>query len=358
MDEEAPICYAVSAILGTAEGDADGLEVLAMSAAMQMHLNILQMDQVWTSHHNDYSKYDVTIVLSRGSLVVQVAWGGSTKMGDVGNRFLFGDFCWTDVAAGYAELCEKKLVHTLGGWPRVRTLSCEFPLDLGSPTQEDQDLSQLKKLYTVDKKQSQKWCTPDTKCQICDYIMVKGADLYWHMKDIHLEQRPYGCWSCEKNFQTDHDWLNHMNAMHRVKAYKCTQCLYSASVESRILEHVCTHATQKFECASCEMKLSTKVALHRHTLLHLSKEEFLRVICKKSYASQLVLGVHTRGKHGQGYMCPKCDTKFDAPIKKAWHLHKCKAVGSTVVDASPADQSYKQFKRVEFIKSLLVLSQL
>ncbi len=38
------------AILGTAEGDADGLEVLAMSAAMQMHLNILQMDQVWTSH--------------------------------------------------------------------------------------------------------------------------------------------------------------------------------------------------------------------------------------------------------------------------------------------------------------------
>ena len=158
---------------------------------------------------------------------------------------------------------------------------------------------------------------PDTKCQTCDYITVKGADLYRHMKDIHPEQRPYGCWSCEKNFQTDHDQLNHMNAMHWAKAYKCTQCLYSTSVESRILEHVHTHAIQKFECASCEMKLSTKAALCQHTLLHISKEEFLCAICNKSYALQLALGVHTRGKHSQGYVCPKCDTKFDAPIKKA-----------------------------------------
>ena len=199
----------------------------------------------------------------------------------------------------------------------MRTLSHEYPPDLGSPTQEDLDVSQLKKLYTVDKKQPQKQRIPDTKCQICEYIAVKGTDLYRHMKDIHPEQRPYGCWSCKKNFQTDHDWINHMNAMHWVKAYKCIQCSYSASVESRILEHVCTHTTQKFECASCEMKLSTKVALCQHMLLHLSKEEFPCAICKKSYASKLVLGVHTRGKHGPGYVCPKCDTKFDAPIKKA-----------------------------------------
>ncbi len=232
----------------------------------------------------------------------------------------------------------KKLVHTLGGWPQVRTLSCKYSPDLGSPTHEDQDVSQLKKLYTVGKKQSWKWHTPDTKYPICDYIVVKGIGLYRHMKDIHPEQRPYGYWLCEKNFQTDHDWLNHMNAMHWVKAYKCTQCVYSTSVDSRILEHVHTHATQKFECALCEMKLSTKVALCRHTLLYLSKEEFLCAICNKSYALQLVLGVHTRGKHGQGYVCPKCDTKFDAPIKKARHMCKYKAVRSTVADASPADQ--------------------
>ncbi len=60
------------AILGTAEGDADGLEVLAISTAMLMHLNILQMDQVWTSHRNDYSEHDVTIVLSReGALLCE-----------------------------------------------------------------------------------------------------------------------------------------------------------------------------------------------------------------------------------------------------------------------------------------------
>ncbi len=45
--------------------------------------------------------------------------------------------------------------------------------------------------------------------------------------------------------------------------------------------------------------------------------------CDKTYASQLALKVHFRGKHGAGYPYPKCGKAFDAPIKKAYHLRKC-----------------------------------
>ncbi len=38
------------------EYDADGLEVLAMSAAMRTHLNILQDEQIWMSQRNNYSE--------------------------------------------------------------------------------------------------------------------------------------------------------------------------------------------------------------------------------------------------------------------------------------------------------------
>ncbi len=103
------------AILGTAEGDTDGLEVLAISASMQMHLNILQMDQVWTSHHNDYSKHDVMIVLSGGGAllcewpeVVPPKWEMSAI--DSSLETSAEQPLQQDMLSSV-----KKLVHTLGG---------------------------------------------------------------------------------------------------------------------------------------------------------------------------------------------------------------------------------------------------
>ena len=86
------------------------------------------------------------------------------------------------------------------------------------------------------------------------------------------------------------------------------------------------------------MQLATKSVLHKHTLLYLPEEEHKCSQCDKSYASKLALQVHTRGKHGQGYQCPHCTKVFDAPIKKARHLKKCKTERSkSAVQKSPSD---------------------
>ena len=48
------------------------LEVLAMSADMRTHLNILQDEPIWTSCRNDCSEWDVTIVLGvEGALLCE-----------------------------------------------------------------------------------------------------------------------------------------------------------------------------------------------------------------------------------------------------------------------------------------------
>ena len=44
--------------------DVDGLEILAASAAMCMHINILQDEKIWNSRCNDFSEKDVTILWS------------------------------------------------------------------------------------------------------------------------------------------------------------------------------------------------------------------------------------------------------------------------------------------------------
>ena len=56
-------------MLGT-NRDADGLELLAASVVLWTHINILQEDKIWNSCRNDYSKNDVTIVLSKAGTLI------------------------------------------------------------------------------------------------------------------------------------------------------------------------------------------------------------------------------------------------------------------------------------------------
>ena len=64
-----------------------------------------------------------------------------------------------------------------------------------------------------------------------------------------------------------------MNTIHKAKAFSCTECSFTASMENRMLDHVHTHTAKKFKCASYDMQLATRSALRKHTLLHLSVEE-------------------------------------------------------------------------------------
>ena len=163
----------------------------------------------------------------------------------------------------------------------------------------------------------------NTQCPSCDFVGVKGQDLYYHIKSLHPDSQSYVCWDCDKNFNMDHDWLNHMNLIHRSKVFKCKQCSYSVATKSCMLGHARMHTPDKFECASCEVKLATKDALQKHTLLHITKEEWECDEYHKKYASLLALKIHQHGQHGPRYQCPKCQKVFDAPIKKARHLWKC-----------------------------------
>ncbi len=188
-------------------------------------------------------------------------------------------------------------------------------------------------MYVVSKPPKRGKHTPNMKCPDCDYVAVKGLDLYCHIKELHLDTHSYTCWDCDKNFQTDHDRLNHMNTMHQVKGFRCTVYAYSAATEARMLDHIRTHAVKKFECTTCEVKLAMKAALRKYTILHLSKEEIQYTDCGKSYTSKLVLSVYKCGKHGAGYQCLQCSATFDAPIKKAHHMRKCKSQRSKSSDS-------------------------
>ncbi len=75
--------------------------------------------------------------------------------------------------------------------------------------------------------------------------------------DLHPQMHEYKCWDCDKQFNTGHDWLNHMNSVHCENMYQCTVCTFSAPVESQIWLHVCMHSTRRYVCRVCDEKLSS-----------------------------------------------------------------------------------------------------
>ena len=106
-------------------------------------------------------------------------------------------------------------------------------------------------------------------------------DLYRHIKDLHPDAREYQCWDCDASFQTDHDRINHMNLVHKEKIFACKSCHYTAVVKSRMRAHVHVHLLKKFDCLTCDAKLSSHAALRKHTLLHLAKDEHQCEQCDK-----------------------------------------------------------------------------
>ena len=138
------------AILDT-PADADGLEVLVASAVMQMHLNILQQDQVWTSRRNNYSEHDVTIVLGvDGALLWKQleAVPDQWETPEVDTSIEVGQGSDVSFEKGAPALL-KTLDHALGGRPCVRDLKYEYPADLGSPSYSDTESEELSRMYVV-----------------------------------------------------------------------------------------------------------------------------------------------------------------------------------------------------------------
>ena len=103
------------AMLGS-DTDADGLEILAASAAMHMHINILQEEKIWNSRCNNFSEKDVTILWSERG--VQLCnWPESSHEQ------------WETSAESSLEMEAPEPIHmvikVLGGQPRVHDKKSE-----------------------------------------------------------------------------------------------------------------------------------------------------------------------------------------------------------------------------------------
>ena len=127
--------------------DADSLEILAASAAMRMHINILQDKKIWNSRCNNFSEKDMTILWSEHGAQL-CDWPEPCH-----ER-------WETSAESSLKMDTLEMVYqvikVLGGQPRVHDKKSDLPevhdsSESGSDSEIDTDLH---KLYVMKQRSS------------------------------------------------------------------------------------------------------------------------------------------------------------------------------------------------------------
>ncbi len=152
--------------------------------------------------------------------------------------------------------------------------------------------------------------------------------LYRHMKQEHLQAKPYQCVTCSSWFNTFHDRRVHMNTVHASEILKCDHCNFSTYNRFCLENHKWMHSNTKLQCEHCDVTLSSKGVLTEHLKWHFDQNNYPCDRCDKTFASSLSRKIHIVGKHSPGYICLECGQRFDSTSQLAKHKRWCGKVRS------------------------------
>ncbi len=109
--------------------------------------------------------------------------------------------------------------------------------------------------------------------------------------------------------------------VHGKKHIQYKQYMYKASTKAKMQQHVRKHL-KGFRCSVCQHSFLTKSQFSAHQKLHHVHTQYDCKECDAFYYSLKSYNLHVKGKHGVGYVCAYCGTRFDIPSQRARHVYK------------------------------------
>ena len=132
------------------------------------------------------------------------------------------------------------------------------------------------------------------------------------MRQIHSEQQPFHCATCQAAFKTYAELLMHKRT-HTARKHACTQCgrMFLTREKAKRHQRSAHEDVRPFICEHCEAAFSERSNLLRHVQAKHSiaagKQLFWCYKCQRSYKSAVTLRNHTKYIHGDGNSRVKCD---------------------------------------------------
>ncbi len=112
------------------------------------------------------------------------------------------------------------------------------------------------------------------KCDKCLYVATSEMRLDQHMKTAHKDDTTYSCSLCEFKCHWNREFYRHMKSHFSGPPYKCDfqECDYICDRIQPLLYHRMIHTDERpFQCTICNMKFRTKNNLTTHLRCHTGK---------------------------------------------------------------------------------------
>ena len=184
---------------------------------------------------------------------------------------------------------------------------------------------------------------------IC-YVCMKRFESKYRLEDhlnIHNENNPFVCKSCEKCFTTKSHYERHVMENHEEnqKVYACNECAATFTLERNLNRHrVDVHTTEsnEYKCDLCDKSFKRRDSLLKHHRCKhnfnsrkavlpgatVDENNFECHICKKIFAQKKSLDRHLKTVHSNTliheYKCNSCGNMFNRKDELQRHekVHK------------------------------------
>ena len=294
------------------DGPADGLEVLLVSVALDMVINIVLDDVVWTTSLCGVDFHNPTVLVS--TVVVYACVLHDSLEGNVADIDTSGSQENTGVKCMESTGSEGGMTllqnHPHGGRPLMT--ECAVDSDSGSTTDTNPDMEFITQTIPCKK------CNDsESALQLCVIRVHSMGALAFHLKLCHPESRLYHCVDCEGAYNTKGDLASHVFNAHSVHKVHCKHCEYVMTTAARMHFHIQKH-TSGIQCHQCGHKYPNSHSLKVHEALYGVRQPHKCGTCGKVFATSNSLRIHHKGVHGEGYVC-KCGLHFTSPVQRCRH---------------------------------------
>ncbi|KAL6489418.1 hypothetical protein MHYP_G00031590 [Metynnis hypsauchen] len=121
-------------------------------------------------------------------------------------------------------------------------------------------------------------------CLICRARFATQELLQSHLDTNHFEKEFYQCDFCKRIFVNLDECKEHVQAhKEEVGSYPCPQCDRSFHHRSSLLCHLKWHKKSALICTDCGQAFTKKIALLRHSFVHLGLLPYTCVHCKRHF---------------------------------------------------------------------------
>lgn len=134
-------------------------------------------------------------------------------------------------------------------------------------------------------------------CDICSRTFASKATRDDHRR-VHTGERPYVCDSCGKTFKTKACLYTHNKSHSDSYPFPCSYCSKGFRSRPSLLAHILTHTGERpFNCDICGKGFRIKYELSRHKLVHSEQKPFVCAECGLCFRQKRYLKNHDMIHH-------------------------------------------------------------